>query len=137
MDVWNDDDGADSHVAALSIARLQERHEKEGYIAGLELGKERSIQKGFDEGYTLAMKAAVRIGCLKAKVEAMIVGRLLVTVEGEVVDGSQIEGRDEQKHLELLQSKIEQLNARNLFTGGKVDPILDQLQLEVMTALME
>lgn len=67
-DVWGDDGGAQPS----EVEGLRRQHTTEGYRDGVTVGKEESVQKGFDEGYNIGALFGLRIGWLAGALNGLL-----------------------------------------------------------------
>ncbi|RPA71439.1 hypothetical protein BJ508DRAFT_92026 [Ascobolus immersus RN42] len=67
-DVWGDDDGTEPS----EVQGLKRQHTTEGYRDGVTVGKEESVQKGFDEGYNIGALFGLRVGWLGGVVDGLV-----------------------------------------------------------------
>lgn len=72
-DVWGtqDDSRDEDHVHPSDMHRLEAEHSTAGYREGISLGKEATLQKGFDEGYPLGAAIGLQAGHLLGMLEAI------------------------------------------------------------------
>jgi hypothetical protein len=62
-DVWDDNE---DHHAKVEWRRLNEEFGNQGYLQGVEDGKEVTLQQGFDEGMAMGMRAGFQVGKMEA-----------------------------------------------------------------------
>lgn len=96
------------YTECSDIPRLQEKHEKEGYRDGVTAGKSKTVQAGFDEGYSLGAVLGLRIGKLLGLLEG-IASALLKADEDSGL------AREKDRVHALLSDAREELNARRVF----------------------
>jgi hypothetical protein len=66
-----DDSRDEDHVHPSDMRRLEAEHSTAGYREGIALGKEATLQKGFDEGYPLGAAIGLQAGHLLGMLEAI------------------------------------------------------------------
>lgn len=93
------------------IPRIKAKHETEGYRDGVTRGKAETVQKGFDEGYTLGAILGLRVG----KLIGMVQGIHAAVSSAKEADGSD-KWKAEHERLEgLWGSAQEELTTKVVF----------------------
>ena len=85
------------------IPRLRTTHTTAGYRDGIAASKTRSLQPGFDEGYSLGAVLGLRVGYIIGVLEALYAA---------------ISGTDKQRMSTLLKEAREDLSVEKLFARG-------------------
>ncbi|KAI9594071.1 hypothetical protein BDF19DRAFT_445826 [Syncephalis fuscata] len=62
----------DQAMSDREWTRLERLHHNDGYREGLEMGKERTLQRGFDQGYQEGLALGKEIGLLRGKLASII-----------------------------------------------------------------
>ncbi|OLY78119.1 hypothetical protein AYI68_g7840 [Smittium mucronatum] len=87
---WGEDEREDGEhlVAQASILRKQEEFETMGYRDGLDIGKDSTLQHGFDQGFSLGIDLCLRLG---EKIGALKAIEDIRTLKGEEANESIVE----------------------------------------------
>lgn len=107
-----------SNIEVSDIPRLKEKHETEGYRDGVTLGKAKTVQAGFDEGYTLGAVLGLKIGRILGLLEAVWSSVLAAKKTQPLPDNSasKIDWVSEEQRLALLLNEAKQeLKTQNVF----------------------
>lgn len=120
-DIWADDSlpananaPSTQHEMLSDLPTIRRQHMTDGYREGLSVGKAQVIQQGFDAGYPLGFKIALRAG----KVLGMLEGVLAVKKGG-------LEGKELEDVKEMYEKAKRELDVKELLKGVN-DEVLNQ-----------
>ncbi|KAG9258656.1 ABC1 domain-containing protein [Emericellopsis atlantica] len=102
-DVFGADEEEHHHITTHSdIHRVQAEHSTAGYREGVNVGKQDTLQQGFDQGYTIGAAIGLQAG------------QILGTLEGIV---EAVQGEDLTRMETLLQEARQDLSVEKLFSS--------------------
>ncbi|OMJ07949.1 hypothetical protein AYI70_g11866, partial [Smittium culicis] len=59
---WDSDEGSDQKVAEASMRKHEAEFETMGFREGLDIGKNKTMQEGFDRGFSIGIDLCLRLG---------------------------------------------------------------------------
>ncbi|KAI6780033.1 uncharacterized protein J7T54_007509 [Emericellopsis cladophorae] len=101
-DIFGGDEGQDHVTTHSDIHRVQAEHSTAGYREGVNVGKQDTLQTGFDQGYTIGAAIGLQAG------------QILGTLEGIV---EALQGEDLARMETLLQEARQDLSVEKLFSS--------------------
>ncbi|KAJ3322015.1 hypothetical protein HDV06_003615 [Boothiomyces sp. JEL0866] len=109
-DIWEDEDSDyERKMADKEWNRLQDQHGVIGYTEGVDEAKERYLQVGFDEGYSIGSKIGLEIGKIQFKVDF-----LLSDMKCKLADDPGLESKIQL--LEDFKTRLKNLKFDHIFT---------------------
>lgn len=97
-----------------STGGIQRQHNTEGYREGVSSGKTEFMQEGFDEGYTIGARFALRVGWVRGTCSAL-------AKVGKVMDEEKGSTELEERFKDLKKKAEEELDVNKVFSTDYFD----------------